>query len=137
MRPESGWGSFMRTFVRVSLLGNAFLDLACILLLLSHGRGNPPRDAALSAKPTEAQATVDSSNPIGVLAVEAPVAQCELPGSYPAGLLDGNMMLVELVQLDGIPQYITAYGAGWLSWRLEGKPWGLRLGEGAYPGLSP
>jgi hypothetical protein len=127
----------MRTFVRVSLLGNALLDLACILLLLSHGRGNQPRDAALSLKPAEAQATVHHSNPIGVFAVEAPLAQGERPASYPAGLWDGNTMLADLVQLEGIPRYLTAYGAGWLNWRLEGKPLYLRPGEGAYSGLSP
>ncbi len=127
----------MRTFLRISLLGNAFLDLACILLLLSHGRGNQPREAAVSPQLAEAQVTVDSSNPIGVLAADAPVAPCELPGSYPAGLPGGNTMLAELVQLDGIPQYITAYGAGWLNCRLEGEPLYLRLGQGVYSGLSP
>jgi hypothetical protein len=127
----------MRTFVRVSLLGNAFLDLACILLLLSHGRGNQPREAALWPKPAQEQAAADNSNPIGVFAVEAPLAQYELPESFPAGLLDGNTMLAELVQLDGIPQYITAYEVGWLNRRFEGKPLDLRRVEGAFPRPSP
>ncbi len=127
----------MRTFLRVSLLGNAFLDLACILLLLPHGRGNRPRDVALSPEPAQEQAAVDNNNPIGVFAVEAPFVQCELPGPYPAGLQDGNTMLAELVQFAGIPKYITAYEVGWLNWRFEGKPVDLRLGEGAYPRPSP
>ncbi len=127
----------MRTFLRVSLLGNAFLDLACILLLLSHGRENQPRNAAFSPMPTEAQAAVDNSNPIGVFAAETPITRCELPELYPARLLDGNTMLAELVQSDGIPKYLMAYEAGWLNWRWEGKPSSLRLGEGAYSGFSP
>jgi hypothetical protein len=127
----------MRTFLRVSLLGNAFLDLACILLLLPHGRGNQPRDVALSPEPAQEQAAVDNNNPIGVFAVEALSVQCELPGSYSAGLLDGNTILAELVQLGGIPKYITAYEVGWLNWRLEGKPLDLHLGEGAFPRPSP
>ncbi|MCL5278676.1 MAG: hypothetical protein M1376_02065 [Planctomycetes bacterium] len=108
----------MRTFVRVSLLGNAFLDLACILLLLAHGRGSQPRDAAFSPKPAEVQATVGNSNPIGSFAAEAPFVQSELPESFPAGLPDGSTMLAELVQLDGIPRYLTAYEAGWLDRRF-------------------
>ena len=127
----------MRTFLRVSLLGNALLDLACILLLLPHGSENQPRDAALSPEPAAEQAAVDRYSPIGVFAVETPFVPCELPGSYPAGLLDANTMLAELVQFTGIPKYITAYEVGWLNWRFEGKPLDLRLGEGVFPRPSP
>ncbi len=127
----------MRTFLRVSLLGNALLDLACILLLLPHGSRKQPREAALSPEPAQEQAALDNHNPIGVFAGEAPSVRCELPGSYPAGLLDGDTMLTELVQFAGIPKYITAYEAGWLKWRFEGKPLELRLGEGVYPRPSP
>lgn len=127
----------MRTFLRVSLLGNAFLDLACILLLLSHGRGDQPRETAPSLELAAEQATLGNHNPIGVFAVEAPYAQRELPGSFPAGLPDGNTMLADLVQLDGIPRYITAHEVGWLNWRFEGKPLGLRLGERVFPRPSP
>ncbi len=127
----------MRTFLRVSLLGNAFIDLACILILLPQSSGKQPRDAALSPEPAEEQTAVDSSNPIGVFAGETPFVQCELPGFYPAGLLDGSTMLAELVPLGGIPKYTTAYEVGWLNWRLEGKPLDSRLGEGAYARPSP
>jgi hypothetical protein len=127
----------MRTFVRVSLLGNAFLDLACILLLLPHGRGHQPPDAALSPKPAETQATVEDISPTRVFAVEAPLARCDLPESFPAGLPDGHTTLAELMQLDGFPKYITAYEVGWLNWRLGSKPLGLRLGAGPFPELSP
>ena len=111
----------MQTFLRVSLLGNAFIDLACILLLL-HGSGNRRPDAAFSSEPAEKQAAVDSNDPAGVFAVEAPLVPCELPGSYPAGLVDGNTMPVQLVRLGGIPRYTTAYEVGWLNWGFESKP---------------
>ena len=127
----------MRTFLRVSLLGNAFLDLACILLLLSHGRGNQPRAAAPYLELAAEQVPLGSNNAIGIFAVEAPFVQSELPESFPAGLWDGNTMLAELVQLDGIPKYITAYEVGWLNRRFESKPFDLRLGGRAYSGLSP
>jgi len=127
----------MRTFLRVSLLGNAFIDLACILLLLPQGSGKQPHDATLSLKLGEEQAAVDYSNPIGVFAAETPFAQCELPGSYPAGLLDGSTMLGELAPLGGIPQYTTAYEVGWLNWRFEGKPLTSYLGQGVYARPSP
>jgi hypothetical protein len=126
----------MRTFLRVSLLGNALLDLACILLLL-HSKGNHVPHAAFFLERTPEQAAVDSDNLIGAFAVETPLMSCELPASYPAGLPDGNTTPVELVQVGGIPTYTTAYDVGRLTWRFEGVPFALRLGEGAYPRLSP
>jgi hypothetical protein len=127
----------MRTFVRVSLLGNAFLDLACILLLLSHGRGNQPREAAFSRKPAEARATVDNDSSNGAFAVETPLVSRQLSGSYPGRFPGGNMMPDELVQFTEIPRYTTGYKVNWLSWHLEGKPLDLPLGEGAYARASP
>jgi hypothetical protein len=126
----------MRTFLRVSLLGNAFLDLACILLLL-HSKGNPVPDAAFSSERTLEQVAADSKTPIGVFAVEAPFAPCELPEFYPAEYSRGNTTPVELVQVGGVPTHTTAYDVGRLNWRFEGVPFALRIGEGAYPRLSP
>jgi hypothetical protein len=126
----------MRTFLRISLLGNAFLDLACILLLL-HSRGNHVPDAAFLSERTPEQVAVDSKTPIGVFAVEAPFAPCELPGSYSGEFSDGNTTPVELVQVGGIPTYTTAYDVGRPNWRFEGMPLALRWGEGAYPRPSP
>jgi hypothetical protein len=117
----------MRTFLRVSLLGNAFLDLACILLLLSHGRGNQPRDAAPSPKPAEVQAAVDNSNPLGVFAVEASFVPSELPDPFfPA--FGGNTMLAGGTT-DGFPVH-PAYDR-LLNWR-SGKP-GSALGGHSRP----
>ncbi len=127
----------MRTFLRVSLLGNAFIDLACILLLLPQGSRKQPSEAALSRKAAQEQAAVDSGNPIGVFTGETPFVQCELPGSYPAGLLDGSKILAELVPLGGIPRHTTAYEVGWLNWRFEGKPLNSHLGQGTYARPSP
>ena len=126
-----GTGS-MRTFLRVSLLGNALIDLACILFLL-HSSGNHPPHAAFSWEPAEEQAAVDSNNLMGVFPVEAPSVHPESPGSYPAVLLDGHPMPAELVQLAGTPRYTTAYEVGWLNWRSEGQPLDTCLGQGASP----
>jgi len=125
----------MRTFLRVSLLGNAFIDLACILFLLHRGGANQPPEVALSPEPT--QVVVTSDRPIGIFGAEAPLAWGELPGFHPAGLLGGNTLLADLLLFGGIPRHTTAYDVGWLTGRLEGMPFALRLGDRAYPGLSP
>ena len=112
----------MRTFLRVSLLGNAFIDLACIIFLL-HGSGHRLPDATFSSEPVEQQAVVDSHNPIGVFTGAAPLVPGELPGSYPTGLLAGNTVLAELVQFGGIPRFTASYEVGRLNWRFEGVAW--------------
>ena len=123
----------MRTFLRVSLLGNAFIDLACILFLL-HSSGNHRPDAAFSSEAVEKQAAVDSNEPIGVFAGAAPFLPSELPEYRPAVFLGGDPMPAELAQFAETPKYTTAYE---MDWRFEGKPLDTRLGRGAYPRPSP
>jgi hypothetical protein len=122
----------MRTFLRVSLLGNAFIDLACILFLL-HSRANHVPNAAFSSERVQEQVAPDGSSPIGVFAGDALLVPGELPGSYPMGLLAGNTVPDELVPFGGIPTYTAAYDVGRLNWRFESMPFALRVGGGAYP----
>jgi hypothetical protein len=126
----------MRTFLRISLLGNAFLDLACILLLV-HSSGSHRPKAAFSSEAGEKNAAVDRNGPVGVLAGEMPFVSPQVPEFHSAVTLEGSTMPAELAQLGRILKYTTAYEVDGRNWRFEGASSDTCLSEGAYPKLSP